>query len=93
MWELLVVVVGVWVVMPSCVVAHIDVLVLAVEAIVSGWEFFPLDCRRGHVCIGWVVISPCCFTHVSLSFSCALAWSHSCLLPGLHACVCLQWCG
>ena len=51
MWELLVVVVGVWVVMPSCVVAHIDVLVLAVEAIVSGWEFCPLDCRHGHVCI------------------------------------------
>jgi hypothetical protein len=54
---------------------------------VSGWGCCPLACRHGHVCVGWVVISPCCFMHVSPSCSCASAWSHSCLLPVLRA-----WC-
>jgi hypothetical protein len=51
---------------------------------VSGGGCCPLACRHGHVCVGRVVVSPCCFMHVSPSFSCASAWSHSCLLPILR---------
>jgi hypothetical protein len=47
---------------------------------VSGGGCCPLACRRGLVCVGRVVVSPCCFMHVSPSFSCASAWSHSCAL-------------
>jgi hypothetical protein len=38
---------------------------------VSRWRFVPLECRCGHVYVRRVVVSLCCFMHVSPSFSCA----------------------
>jgi hypothetical protein len=59
---------------------------LVIEVIVSGWGCCPLACRWSCLCRAGSR-SPCCFTHVSPSFSCASAWSHSCLFPILRA-----WC-
>jgi hypothetical protein len=68
---------GAWVERLHVWFACLEVLVLFVKVIVSGGGCCPLACRHGLVCVGWVVVSPCCSTHVSPSCSCASAWSHS----------------
>jgi hypothetical protein len=79
--------------MPSCIwFMHLEVLVLFVNVVVSGRGSCPLACRS-------VLLrragsrSSLLFCACLPSFPCASEWSHSFLLPGLHASVRRLWCG
>jgi hypothetical protein len=72
---------------------RLEVLVLVVLDVVLGWGCCPLACRSGRVCVGRVVVPPCCSTHVSPSCPSVSEWSHRFLFPGMRACVHHQWCG